>query len=118
MLLTTSATLKRCRDHFFMCRLLRQRKSSVSPRLNGVSAVSVGAGSGAKVVCISCDWPTSPPAWRNTILTGPTPRTHQTVRTPLPYGSPIAPACVMSDSTFAAITPPGNAGTLMRSRPR
>ena len=50
-------------------------------------------------------------------MTGPTPYTHQTVRTPLPYGSPSAPACVMSLRTFAAITGSGKAGTVTSSRP-
>src|SRR5439155_12640469 len=58
-----------------------------------------------------------PPACSNTIFTGPTPNTHQTVRTPLPYGSPSAPAWVASERTFAARTPSGNAGTLTISVP-
>ena len=59
-----------------------------------------------------------PPACSNTIFTGPTPDTHQIVRTPLPYGSPSAPACVMSERTFAAVTGCGNAGTVTFSWPR
>ena len=58
-----------------------------------------------------------PPACSKVIFTGPTPYTHQTVRTPLPYGSPSAPACVVSVRTFAARTPSGNAGTLTDSVP-
>src|SRR3954447_5054950 len=54
VLLTTSATVKRCRDHLRMCRLLCQRKVMTSPRLNGVSARSDGAGSGLRVVFIRC----------------------------------------------------------------
>ena len=50
-------------------------------------------------------------------LTGPTPYTHQTVRTPLPYGSPSAPACVASLRTFEAMIPSGNAGTVTISCP-
>jgi len=45
-----------------------------------------------------------PPACSKTIFTGPTPDTHQIVRTPLPYGSPSAPACVTSVLIFAAVT--------------
>src|SRR4249919_1405855 len=59
----------------------------------------------------------APPACSNVIFTGPTPYTHHTVRTPLPYGSPMAPACVMSVRTFAATTGSGNAGTVICSRP-
>ena len=44
-------------------------------------------------------------------------RTVWWVRTPLPNGSPSAPACVTSDSTLAAMIPCGNAGTTTRSRP-
>ena len=58
-----------------------------------------------------------PPACSNTTLTGPTPKTHHTVRTPLPYGSPSAPACVTSLRTFDASTPSGNAGTTTFSVP-
>ena len=39
-------------------------------------------------------------------------------RTPLPYGSPIAPACVTSVRIFAAMTGIGNAGTVIDSVPR
>ena len=59
-----------------------------------------------------------PPLCWNTTLTGPTPNTHQTVRTPLPYGSPSAPACVICVRTFAALTGSGNAGTVTCSVPR
>src|SRR5215212_4950983 len=59
-----------------------------------------------------------PPLCSNTIFTGPTPKTHQTVRMPLPYGSPSAPACESSERTFAASTGSGNAGTVTRSVPR
>ena len=57
-----------------------------------------------------------PECWKTT-FTGPTPYTHQTKRMPLPYGSPIAPACVTSERTFAARTPSGNAGTVTFSTP-
>ncbi len=60
----------------------------------------------------------APPAWRKTIFTGPTPYTHHTVRTPLPYGSPIAPAWLSSDCTAAARTGCGNAGTVIVCVPR
>ncbi len=59
-----------------------------------------------------------PPAWAKTIFTGPTPHTHQTVRMPLPYGSPSAPVCVISVRTFAAVTGWAKAGTVTRSCPR
>jgi hypothetical protein len=85
--------------------------------LSGISASSEGRGSGLRFVSSSSLCPTSPPAWRNSIFTGPTPRTHQTVRTPLPYGSPIAPPWVISERTFAATMPCGKAPTTTRSRP-
>src|SRR5207247_800085 len=56
-------------------------------------------------------------AWSNSIFTGPTPYTHQTNLTPLPNGSPSAPACVISERTFAATTGCGNAGTVIFSVP-
>ena len=60
-----------------------------------------------------------PPACSKTTFTGPTPHTHQIVRTPLPYGSPSAPPdCVMSERTFAASTGAANAGTVTDSTPR
>ena len=37
---------------------------------------------------------------------------------PLPYGSPIAPACVICERTLAATTGVENAGTLTFSFPR
>src|SRR5918996_1879824 len=40
------------------------------------------------------------------------------MRTPLPYGSPSAPACVTSVRTFEAMTACGKAGTVTGSRPR
>ena len=52
-----------------------------------------------------------PPACWNSIFTGPTPATHQIVRVPLPYGSPSAPAWVITVLTRAAVTGFGNAGT-------
>ena len=58
-----------------------------------------------------------PPACWNTIFTGPTPYTHHVVRTPLPYGSPSAPACVICERIFAATTGCGKAGTVICSRP-
>src|SRR5262249_50755053 len=58
-----------------------------------------------------------PPEWAKTTLTGPTPYTHHTVRTPLPYGSPIAPACETCVCTFAAVTGSGKAGTGTFSAP-
>ena len=71
------------------------------------------------------DWSTTvvtaaplPPLWANTILAGPTPYTHQTVRTPLPYGSPSAPTCVICVRTSAASTAFGKAGTVTGARPR
>jgi hypothetical protein len=117
VLLTTSATSKRWLDHLRMCLLLRQRNLETSPRLSGSRFTSDGGASGLSDVAVRLASLSSPLVWRKTILTGPTPRTHQTVRTPLPYGSPIAPAWVTSDSTLAAVTPAGNAGTLIVSRP-
>ena len=58
-----------------------------------------------------------PPACWNTTFTGPTPYTHQVVRTPLPYGSPSAPACVICERIFAATTGMSNAGTVIDSVP-
>src|SRR5437588_631945 len=58
-----------------------------------------------------------PPACWNTTFTGPTPYAHHVVRTPLPYGSPSAPACVICDWIFAARTGCGNAGTVTISVP-
>src|SRR5262245_18855482 len=58
-----------------------------------------------------------PPLCSKTTLTGPTPYTHHAVRMPLPYGSPIAPACVTSVRIFAATTGSGNAGTVTFSVP-
>jgi len=40
------------------------------------------------------------------------------VRVPLPYGSPRAPACVIVERTFAAVTGPENAGTVTCSLKR
>ena len=51
-------------------------------------------------------------------LDGTDTQTHQTVRTPLPYGSPIAPAWVTSVRTLAARTGAENAGTRTTSVPR
>ena len=81
----------------------------------------VGVGSGFSEVDCSSDvviGAFEPPAWSKTTFTGPTPYTHQVNRMPLPYGSPIAPACVICVRIFAAITPCGNAGTVTGSLPR
>ena len=94
---------------FFRCFEFVQRYRASCPAEREV--VRVGGGiAGVRFVESSTDCVIgafAPPACSKTILTGPTPYTHQTVRTPLPYGSPSAPACVMSDRTFAAITGSG-----------
>jgi hypothetical protein len=100
-----------------MCRELRQRNVPVSPLLSGRRFSSDGSGSGWRFVASRRAVLVSPLAWRNSICTGPTPRTHQTVRTPVPNGSPSAPACETSERTTAASMPCGNAGTVTRWRP-
>src|SRR5262245_516935 len=78
---------------------------------------SDGYGCGVRLVCSSTAVVTPLPSCRKTTLTGPTPQTHQIVRTPLPYEAPSAPFCVICERIFAANAGRENAGTLTRSSP-
>ncbi len=100
-----------------MCFELRQRSVPPSPVLSGSRLTSDGSGRGTRLVSSSSAVLVSPLAWRSTVRTGPTPRTQYVVRVNVPNGSPIAPACVTSESIRAASTPAGNAGTLTLACP-
>src|SRR4051794_14500946 len=99
-----------------MCFVFVQLYGCAMPLTSGNHDESDGGASGVRLVDCNTDVVTGallPPACLNWTFTGPTPHTHHTVRTPLPYGSPIAPPdCVMSERTFAATTGSGNAGTV------